>query len=115
MSYEIVSVDLKDDKLDGELRLVIRKAFNLEEPLKRGHLYLNTFTKKSTAKQCNIIVLTPFTCSVTAKWDMTCSARIHLDFCKISRNTSKRGNVCRDPGPLRIQEPVVVWPFHSSF
>ena len=47
MSYEIVSIDLKDDKLDEELRSVIRKAFNLEEPLKKGHLYLNTFAKKS--------------------------------------------------------------------
>ena len=47
MSYEIVSVDLKDDKIDEELRSLIRKAFNMEEPLKKGHLYLNTFAKRS--------------------------------------------------------------------
>ena len=46
MSYEIVSVDLKDDKIDEELRSLLRKAFNMEEPLKKGHLYLNTFAKK---------------------------------------------------------------------
>ena len=43
MSYEIVSVDIKDDKIDEELGLLIRKAFISEEPLKRGHLFLNSF------------------------------------------------------------------------
>ena len=42
MSYEIVSVDIKDDKIDEELGLLIKKAFNSEETLKRGHLFLNT-------------------------------------------------------------------------
>ena len=47
MSYEIVSVDIKDDKIDEELGLLIKKAFNSEETLKRGHLFLNTFAKRS--------------------------------------------------------------------
>jgi len=73
MSYEIVSVDLKDDKLDGELRSVIRKAFNLEEPLKRGHLYLNTFTKKSREQ-------TLFLAAVENKKIIGCNGFIANDF-----------------------------------
>ena len=73
MSYEIVSVDLKDDKIDEELRSLLRKAFNMEEPLKKGHLYLNTFAKRSREQ-------TLFLAAVENKKIIGCNGFLANDF-----------------------------------
>ena len=79
MSYEIVSVDLKDDKIDEELRSLIRKAFNMEEPLKKGHLYLNTFANKSREQ-------TLFLAAVENKKIIGCNGFLASDF-EINKKT----------------------------
>ena len=86
MSYEIVSVDLKDDKIDEELRSLIRKAFNMEEPLKKGHLYLNTFAKKSREQ-------TLFLAAVENKKIIGCNGFLASDF-KINKKTIPCYQVC---------------------
>jgi len=86
MSYEIVSVDLKEDKLDEELRLLIGKAFKLAEPLKRGHLYLNTFAEKSREK-------TLFLAAVENKKIIGCNGFLANDF-EINKKTISCYQVC---------------------
>ena len=86
MSYEIVSVDLKDDKIDEELRSLIRKAFNMEEPLKKGHLYLNTFAKRSREQ-------TLFLAAVENNKIIGCNGFLASDF-KINKKTIPCYQVC---------------------
>lgn len=86
MSYEIVSVDLKDDKIDEELRSLLRKAFNMEEPLKKGHLYLNTFAKRSREQ-------TLFLAAVENKKIIGCNGFLASDF-EINKKTISCYQVC---------------------